>query len=338
MWNKVECTIKLQRGEYMKKCFVSTIVAFLLVFLLIAPTVSEAEKTIRVYIDDEELKFSVPPFVEKGVTFVPFRTIFEKLGLSVGWDDKTHSITGSNTKVGITLKIGDVNAIINNKVVKLSAPPISIQGVTFVPLRFIGEITGNEVNWDSTERLVQINVKNRKIETREEIENYLNNNYSIIDTKLARVSFNIKVYENDNINFSPDYYINFYYDPLLYERIFNRYENSIKYAETGKQDAELSRQQIIDFIEKAAKDVIEKVPNKKFKGNTEYFWYRYPHIKEGKHTIVKHSWVNYEPITPIDRDHVYSLTFNLLTYKEVKISNFTWMPELDYSYYDDPLK
>jgi hypothetical protein len=47
----------------------------------------------------------------------------------------------------IKLYIGDYTAFINDKAIKLDAPPYISQGSTMVPLRFIGEAFNAKVEW-----------------------------------------------------------------------------------------------------------------------------------------------------------------------------------------------
>ncbi|RLD12215.1 MAG: copper amine oxidase N-terminal domain-containing protein, partial [Caldiserica bacterium] len=98
----------------------------------------------------------VPFILPPGRTMVPIRFISEAFGATVGWDGDTRTVTivwGSTT---IKLTIGVYTAKINDKTVKLDAPPIIREDRTFVPIRFISEAFGAQVLWDGTERKVTI--------------------------------------------------------------------------------------------------------------------------------------------------------------------------------------
>lgn len=128
-----------------------------IIFVLVMPVQSiSAESNIRVFIDGEQVMMNVNPIIEKGTTLVPFRPVFEKLGLTIKWDDKTKTVTGTANRIEIKLKINDSNAIVNKRNVKLTIPPKIINGNTYVPLRFIGEATGKQVDWHSASRSVYI--------------------------------------------------------------------------------------------------------------------------------------------------------------------------------------
>lgn len=109
-----------------------------------------------VFVDGSQLTFEANPFIDNGSTLVPFRAIFEKLGLTVKWDGATQTVTGSNDQLNIELKIGSSTATINGKTKELSLAPKIVQNITFVPLRFIGEASGREVSWDGLTQTIYI--------------------------------------------------------------------------------------------------------------------------------------------------------------------------------------
>lgn len=134
--------------------------ALLAAFLLssaISATAFAANKSITVFIDQQPVTFSnSAPVQENGSVSVPFRTLFEKLGLQVTWDAKTKTIIGSKTGLEINLKIGSKQATVNGQAMTLTVAPKTINNVTYVPLRFISEVTGNVVKWDSKTQSVLI--------------------------------------------------------------------------------------------------------------------------------------------------------------------------------------
>lgn len=85
------------------------------------PHVSQvhAEPAISVKLDDVTLTFDAAPRVDKGVTYVPFRTVGEALGIQITWNSKTQtvraigSVKGQSTEV--LLQVGSTNATVNGK-------------------------------------------------------------------------------------------------------------------------------------------------------------------------------------------------------------------------------
>ena len=62
--------------------------------------------------------------------------------------------TGASTL--ITIKLGSSAANVNGKAVTMQTAPVTIQGRTFVPLRFIAEALGAHVEWEATEQKITL--------------------------------------------------------------------------------------------------------------------------------------------------------------------------------------
>ena len=124
---------------------------------------TDVPKPIRVYINGEQLNFTEQPFIENDVTLVQFRPIFEKLGLKIEWNAAIKTITGRSDNLIIKLTIGSDKAIVNDEVKTLVlAPRIVASGNTMIPLRFISEASGKEVEWDNSNRTISINSNSDK--------------------------------------------------------------------------------------------------------------------------------------------------------------------------------
>jgi len=111
---------------------------------------------IRVRLDGRYLVFDVPPMIVNGRTLVPFRVIFEELGWEVNWNDETRTASGTRQGLTIELPMTSKMARINGLPVGLDAPAMTWDGRTLVPLRFVAEAGGAEVEWNGVERVVII--------------------------------------------------------------------------------------------------------------------------------------------------------------------------------------
>jgi len=102
-----------------------------------------------------------PPLIKNSRTLLPIRAVIESLDGSVGWDPNTKKVTvtlGSNT---IELWIGKNTASVNgvSKLIDLTnAKVVSeiINGRTMLPLRFITENLGCDVQWNGTTKTITI--------------------------------------------------------------------------------------------------------------------------------------------------------------------------------------
>jgi len=99
-------------------------------------------------VNGETKIMDVAPFIsDAGRTMVPVRFIAEALGLTVDWNAEKRqvTITGENTQIILT--IDSKQAIIGGVPVELDVAPVIVSGRTFVPIRFVAETFGFEVDW-----------------------------------------------------------------------------------------------------------------------------------------------------------------------------------------------
>lgn len=121
-----------------------------------AAETAKQDTPIKVFLNDTQLQFAVDPVLHNGTTQVPFRVLFEAMGLKVEWDEEKRLVTGTRKGLTIELTIGSKEAFVNGKKLPLLQPPRIVSGHTLVPLRFIGESTGAIVIWDSKLRGITI--------------------------------------------------------------------------------------------------------------------------------------------------------------------------------------
>ena len=123
---------------------------------LIGTNVVHAENDIGVYYLGSKIDFDVKPVMIDGTLMVQFRPVFEKLGLTVTWDEQTHKISGKKDGLIIDLFLGNKYAIVNQTTKVLQVVPQIMNGSTMVPLRFISESSGKIVKWYESSRYVDI--------------------------------------------------------------------------------------------------------------------------------------------------------------------------------------
>jgi hypothetical protein len=137
------------------------IISFLLIVSIIFTTQYtqvEAANPIKVFVNGNQLSFTNNPYVDRqsNSTLVEFRPIFESLGMKVGWDQKTQTITGTKKNLNIKLKLGSKQATVNGQKKELAVAPKIENKRTLVPLRFVGESSNNLVNWNNDTQTIQI--------------------------------------------------------------------------------------------------------------------------------------------------------------------------------------
>jgi len=113
------------------------------------------------YINDSSKKIDVPPQIIEGRTLLPIRWVAEPLGATVGWDPNEKKVTVSLKEIQIELWIGKNIARVNGVDTPIDpnnpkVVPMIINGRTMLPVRFVAENLGCEVNWDPVKKEVQI--------------------------------------------------------------------------------------------------------------------------------------------------------------------------------------
>jgi len=89
----------------------------------------------------------VVPIIENGRALVPIRVISEAMGAGVDWDDSESKVTITSVDKKIELWIDNKNVLVNNEQVELDVSPVIYNSRTFVPLRFVSEALGANVEW-----------------------------------------------------------------------------------------------------------------------------------------------------------------------------------------------
>ncbi|MCE5222845.1 copper amine oxidase N-terminal domain-containing protein [bacterium] len=98
----------------------------------------------------------VPPYIKQARTMVPLRMIAESFGAEVAYQTTTKGITIRYQNKEIRLVVGTKQVNVNQEVMTLEVAPEIVQSVTFVPLRFITEALGLEVEWVESTRTVKV--------------------------------------------------------------------------------------------------------------------------------------------------------------------------------------
>lgn len=151
-----------------------------LMLILTAGQVFASSDDVTVVVDGKTIEFDVQPYIENGRTMVPVRFVAEELGAEVNWMHDIEMVTIKSVGQRIALRIGYNTAIVNKTNDSdtqsiLDVPPVLKNGRTMVPLRFISETMGNEVDWDGENQIVFVrssdddSIKENEEKIREEI-------------------------------------------------------------------------------------------------------------------------------------------------------------------------
>jgi len=116
------------------------------------PTTITLELTVgsnTLKVSGEAVEMDVAPYLKDGRVMVPVRFLAEALGLPVDYDfsDPTNKIVTVHAVEDIVLTIGSNKALVGTQEVELDAAPEIVNGRTMVPVRFVAETLGFDVQW-----------------------------------------------------------------------------------------------------------------------------------------------------------------------------------------------
>ena len=119
-------------------------------------------RTVSIELDGKKLESDIPAFILDNRTLVPVRIVSENLGAQVTWKQDTRQVQIETGSTSITLTIGSSEALVNGETVELyDGVPATMAAVgdltrTMVPIRFVSEQLGAQVEFDSDSDTVRI--------------------------------------------------------------------------------------------------------------------------------------------------------------------------------------
>ncbi|WP_342438857.1 DUF5050 domain-containing protein [Paenibacillus sp. FSL L8-0436] len=119
-------------------------------------TVAAQQQKITVIVDGMVVNLPRNPVTINNINYVPLRGLFERLGVSIQWDQNTSTITASKGAQTMEYTLGNYYARINGVECSLSSPGQVIDGDVMIPLRFVGETFGAELTWRPDIKSIQI--------------------------------------------------------------------------------------------------------------------------------------------------------------------------------------
>ena len=148
--------LPLNKGDGIMKQFFKT----LSLVLLFICTFSIAASDISIKVNNKYIASDVTPFIKSGTTYVPIRFVADALNVdSINWNSTTKSVSIKDSDTTILLFVNQNYAYVNDEYGSLSNNAILVNERTFVPIRFVSEILGANVDWDDNTSTVLISTK-----------------------------------------------------------------------------------------------------------------------------------------------------------------------------------
>lgn len=114
----------------------------------------------EVFLDGTGVTLDTSPVVINGRTLIPLRFVGESFGSTVTWDNIRKEIQIAVGTKNILLWIGKNTASVNGENIVLDVAPQLAQGRTMVPLRFVAEAFGCQVDFEPTTKKITITKPN----------------------------------------------------------------------------------------------------------------------------------------------------------------------------------
>lgn len=141
------------------------IVLMLVIFSFATPVMgAEYTEANGIILNGQEINLDVKPIIVDGRTMVPFRALFENLGMKVSWNAEKRIAIGEKEGVEIELYTGNyyvddwTDSYYNNiEISRGDVSPRIINGRTLVSVRMISDLLGLDIKWDGQNKNVILN-------------------------------------------------------------------------------------------------------------------------------------------------------------------------------------
>jgi len=96
------------------------------------------------------------PIINAGRTMVPIRAIIEAMGGTAGWNANDRRIDLRSHGNHVQMWLGQRNANVNNATREMDVVPEIVNDRTLIPLRFVAEFLGAQIEWIGTHQTIII--------------------------------------------------------------------------------------------------------------------------------------------------------------------------------------
>ena len=123
---------------------------------------------VNAIVNGETVTNDVAPKIVNDRTMLPIRFVAENLGAKVYWDEYLQRVSIKSRKTDISVEIGKKTAEVTEKIavynqktedVELDSPAFVENDRTYLPLRFVAEKLGADVQWDDATQTITITKK-----------------------------------------------------------------------------------------------------------------------------------------------------------------------------------
>lgn len=110
----------------------------------------------NIFFVNKDVKFDTPPVIKQGRTLIPVRAIAESMGALVSYNSELQTVTIVKDDRTIEFNLSDSTVYVNNEKIEIDVPAEIINNRTLVPMRFIAENFGMNVEWNNETNTAEI--------------------------------------------------------------------------------------------------------------------------------------------------------------------------------------
>lgn len=110
----------------------------------------------NVLISKGNAKFDTPPVIKHGRTLIPVRAVSEAMGATVKWNEEEKIVTITKDDKIIEFNLAENKVYVDEVETTIDVPAEVMNKRTMVPLRFIAEQLGLNVDWDEESNTIEI--------------------------------------------------------------------------------------------------------------------------------------------------------------------------------------
>ncbi|NLM13673.1 MAG: AMIN domain-containing protein [Epulopiscium sp.] len=114
------------------------------------------EAPIQLIVKEKEIHSVMPPIIFNGNTLVPTREVFEAMNAVVEWKADTKEVYVGMEDTLVILTINSNQAWVNGETRNIPMPPKIINDKVMIPVRFVAETIGFNVEWIEASREIRI--------------------------------------------------------------------------------------------------------------------------------------------------------------------------------------
>lgn len=120
-----------------------------------------AEGRLNVVVEDDVISDKGEPRIIDDRILLPLPLVKEYIDPNISWDAALHKLTITTQDRVIRMKTGSLEAFVNNKPVTLNVPATEENGGVFVPIEFLSDFYGIDIEKNIENSVIIIDFKNR---------------------------------------------------------------------------------------------------------------------------------------------------------------------------------